>query len=114
MPAQVGDIESFAHHGLYRVPKEFRYFADLDGHVRSRLPNVAGFICGFRLLQAGISRQPCSIVSRPAEIDWVFPQRTPYLRALRLCVKKNRSISCDALGPWGSVYEPLWLPPDQA
>jgi hypothetical protein len=32
----------------------------------------------------------------------------------RGCSAKKRSISRDASGPLGSVYEPLALPPDQA
>ena len=34
VPAQIGDIQSFAHHGLHRVPKESLHLTDLDGHWR--------------------------------------------------------------------------------
>jgi hypothetical protein len=30
------------------------------------------------------------------------------------CCRKNRTISAEASGPLGSVYEPERLPPDQA
>jgi hypothetical protein len=36
VPAEVGDLERFAAHGLHGVPEERRYLADLDGHVRCR------------------------------------------------------------------------------
>ncbi len=39
VPAQVGDLEKFAAHGLHWVPEERLYFANPDGHVRCRPPN---------------------------------------------------------------------------
>ena len=40
VPAQIGDIEKFAPHGLHWVPKQRLYFTDLDTHIRSRPPNI--------------------------------------------------------------------------
>ena len=34
VPAQVGDLERFAAHGLYWVPEERLYFTNLDRHLR--------------------------------------------------------------------------------
>ncbi len=39
--------------------------------------------------------------------------RTPS-QLLRECLRRKRTISADASGPWGLVKEPLELPPDQA
>jgi hypothetical protein len=38
VPAQVGDLEKLAAHGLHRVPEERLYFTNLDRHVRP--PNL--------------------------------------------------------------------------
>ena len=40
VPAQVGDLEKFAAHGLHWVPEERLYFPNLDRHVRCRAPNT--------------------------------------------------------------------------
>src|SRR5438128_8178379 len=40
VPAQVGDLEKFAAHGLHWVPEERLYFTNLDRHVRYRPPNT--------------------------------------------------------------------------
>src|SRR4030095_15011925 len=40
VPAQVGDLEKFAAHGLDWVPEERRYFTNFDRHVGCRPPNV--------------------------------------------------------------------------
>ena len=39
VPAQVGDLEKFAAHGLHWVPEERLYFTNLDTHVCCRPPN---------------------------------------------------------------------------
>src|SRR3989304_7261009 len=39
VPAQVGDLERFAAHGLHWVSEERLYFTNLNGHVRCRPPN---------------------------------------------------------------------------
>jgi hypothetical protein len=41
VPAQVGDLEKFAAHGLHWVSKERLYFTNLDRHVR-RHPHTVG------------------------------------------------------------------------
>src|SRR5438552_8973722 len=40
VPAQVGDFEKFAAHGLHWVAEERLYFTNLDRHVRCRAPNT--------------------------------------------------------------------------
>jgi hypothetical protein len=39
VPAQVGDLEKLAAHGLYWVPEERPYLTNLDRHVRCHPPN---------------------------------------------------------------------------
>ena len=41
VPAQVGDLEALAAHGLDRIPEERLYCTNRDRHVRFRPPNVA-------------------------------------------------------------------------
>ena len=49
VPAQVGDLERFAAHGLHWVPEERLYFTNLDKHDRCRPLNDLEF-SGWRLL----------------------------------------------------------------
>ena len=44
VPAQLGDLEEFAAHGLHWIPEERLYFTNLDRQDRAILA-VAGFVC---------------------------------------------------------------------
>ena len=46
VPAQIGDIEKFAPHGLHWVPEQRLYFTNLDWHIQSRPPNASKLRCG--------------------------------------------------------------------
>jgi hypothetical protein len=61
---------------------------------------------------ASAGRTPC----RPARASSGSPDEALCLSAgyRRRCCSKKRTISAEASGPLGSVYEPGWLPPDQA